>query len=141
MNDVLAEEFKALAEAWEARLEADDGTFYNILVPNVPLPAGKYLAGATPNSPVAPNMPLEHVDVLLRIHHGYPHAAPDMFWVRPHMRLPSGGFPGAAENMETYLGQVWQRFSWHLAQPWRPLAFTLKDNYMPFVLRRLREGS
>lgn len=141
MNDVLREEVTRLQAKWGASVVGEDATYVSILVPRVPLPPQKYVAAPTPGSTKGPGEPVDAVDVLLRVQHAYPHAAPDMFWVRPHLRLPSGGMPGAAEVLESFQGASWQRFSWHLAQPWRPIAHTLAETYMGFVLRRLNEGS
>ncbi len=61
-----------------------------------------------------------HVDVLLQLPQGYPLAGLDMYWVSPDLTLKTGGYPEAANVFENYVGRRWQRFSRHLAQPWKP---------------------
>ena len=61
--------------------------------------------------------------LLLRLPPSYPDGAPDMFWCNPAVRIQSSGaFPVAADQMEPYLGQSWQRFSRHFtgANVWVP---------------------
>ena len=57
----------------------------------------------------------EGTDLLLRLAPGFPDFPPDMYWCDPPVRLASGAFPVAADQMEHYLGRTWQRFSRHLA--------------------------
>lgn len=52
-------------------------------------------------------------DILLQVPQGYPLAAMDMFWVTPGLTLADGRQPLNADQLETYVGQTWQRFSWH----------------------------
>ncbi len=59
------------------------------------------------------------VDLMIRIPPGYPMAALDMFYVRPELKLKSGGYPQAAEAFEEHCGQRWQRFSRHLQDKWQ----------------------
>ncbi len=61
-------------------------------------------------------------DLLLRLPPGFPDAQPDMFWCDPPIRIAaSGAYPQAADQMEPYLGRIWQRFSRHLGPGvWEP---------------------
>jgi hypothetical protein len=55
------------------------------------------------------------VDLLLRLPVGFPDAQPDMYWCDPPVTVAgTGAYPPAADQMETYLGRTWQRFSRHL---------------------------
>lgn len=61
-------------------------------------------------------------DILLQVPQGYPLAVLDMFWVTPGLTLADGRQPQNADQMETYAGRTWQRFSWHYPQGhrWNP---------------------
>lgn len=55
------------------------------------------------------------VDLLLRLPVGFPDTQPDMYWCDPPVRVAaSGSYPPAADQMESYMGRTWQRFSRHL---------------------------
>jgi Prokaryotic E2 family E len=55
------------------------------------------------------------VDLLLRLPVGFPDTQPDMYWCNPPVRVAaSGSYPPAADQMESYMGRTWQRFSRHL---------------------------
>lgn len=138
-NEVLRAELAALAKGHATEVVGFDGQFYGILVKGHPLPPGRFVAEATPGMAVAAGTPLDRVDVLMRLNKMYPHAAPDMFWVRPFIRLANGGAPQASEQREPYFGSVWQRFSWHLRSGWTPIHDTL-DDYVAFIDRRLQQG-
>lgn len=56
--------------------------------------------------------------LLLKLPAGYPNANPDMFWTAPNVSLMSGGIPVAAQAVEVYLNQSWQRWSRH-TNTWR----------------------
>jgi hypothetical protein len=73
-------------------------------------------------------------DVLLRLPPGFPDAQPDMFWCNPPVRLgASGNYPQAADLMEQYLGNTWQRFSRHLNPGvWKPGTDSL-GSYMALI--------
>lgn len=69
----------------------------------------------------------DKVSLLLKIPPGFPDAAPDMFWVTPHLKTASGAVPQGTSH-EAILGEQWQRFSWHLRPgAWRPGISTLRD--------------
>jgi hypothetical protein len=57
--------------------------------------------------------------LLIKLLPGYPNTNPDMFWTTPGVRLTGGSPPAAAEVLEVYDGNQWQRWSRH-AQHWRP---------------------
>ena len=66
------------------------------------------------------------VRLLLKLSPSFPDGAPDMFWVLPALRTPSG--TPRATSTERLLGEDWQRFSWHLAPgAWIPGVSTLRD--------------
>lgn len=138
-NEILAAELAALPPSLKAEVVGFDSTFYGVLLPQFPLPPGRFVAEATPDSPIGAGTPVTHVDVLLRLQKLYPQAAPDMFWVRPYLRLASGGVPQASEQREAYFGKIWQRFSWHLRSGWTPMQDTLED-FVAFVRLRLKQG-
>lgn len=75
------------------------------------------------------------IQLLIKLPPLFPDAAPDMFWVSPHVRLDGGTAPQGT-SVEPVMGSNWQRFSWHL-QPgaWRPGISTLQD-YMRCVRAR-----
>jgi hypothetical protein len=76
-------------------------------------------------------------DLMLRIPNGYPNAGLDMFWVDPSLHLRTGGFPVSADYFEDLAGRRWQRFSRHLATPWRPGVDGI-GSFLALVLAELR---
>jgi len=94
------------AQGFEFETVDEDG-LTNLILKNLALPAGFDRA---------------HVDLLVRLPKGFPDTGPDMFWVDPPIRLSkSGAYPPQADQMETYVGRPWQRFSRHfIGTPWRP---------------------
>lgn len=69
----------------------------------------------------------DRAQVLVKLPPGFPDAAPDMFWVSPHVKTQSGGVPQGTST-EPLLDDQWQRFSWHLGPgAWRPGVSTLRD--------------
>lgn len=76
------------------------------------------------------------VELLVKLPPLFPEAAPDMFWVRPAVKLRNGQLPRSTSN-ENLLGGTWQRFSWHLlGDAWKPGTSTLRD-FMRCVRGRL----
>ena len=67
----------------------------------------------------------------------YPNSKLDMFWVEPGLRLNDGRIPQAGDSIETYLGQQWQRFSWHV-QKWNPAVDNI-ITYLDTIDARLRQ--
>ncbi len=109
-------------EQFQALKQPDGWTF--LLVPHFPLPDG-FLPRTT--------------QLLIKLPPQFPDAAPDMFWVSPHLRVESGNGAPQGTSMEVLLGAEWQRFSWHL-QPgaWRAGTSTLRD-YMRCVRARFEK--
>lgn len=69
----------------------------------------------------------------------FPEAAPDMFWVRPAVRLENGCLPRNTTT-ERLLGDDWQRFSWHLVDgTWKPGVSTFRD-FLRSIRGRLSRG-
>lgn len=67
------------------------------------------------------------VQLLVKLPPLFPEAAPDMFWVSPHVESPNGSAPQGTST-EELLGRPWQRFSWHLSPgAWTPGISTLRD--------------
>jgi hypothetical protein len=85
----------------------EEGGLICVVIKGWPLPPG-YLPG--------------EADLLLRLPVGFPDAQPDMYWCDPPVRVEaSGAYPPAADQMESYLGRTWQRFSRHLpGGAWQP---------------------
>lgn len=76
------------------------------------------------------------VELLVKLPPLFPEAAPDMFWIRPAVKLRNGQLPRSTSN-ENLLGGTWQRFSWHLVgNAWKPGASTFRD-FMRCVRGRL----
>ena len=63
-----------------------------------------------------------YTDILFQVPQGYPLSALDMFWVTPGLALADGRQPQNADQIESYAGQAWQRFSWHYppGHRWNP---------------------
>jgi hypothetical protein len=80
----------------------------------------------------------DRVELLLKLPPTFPDAAPDMFWVHPAVKTPSGALPRATSG-EQILGMEWQRFSWHLVPgAWKPGISTLRDYLRCIAARFLR---
>jgi len=74
----------------------------------------------------APYAP-QSVDVLIKLPPTFPDAAPDMFWVEPHVRVNNRATP-TGTTTEVMLNRNWQRFSWHLQSgSWIPGRSELRD--------------
>lgn len=83
----------------------EEGSMLNVELLEFPLPAGLSADRAT---------------VLIRLSSNYPDAAPDMWWVIPHLTTAQGAGIAATEVIETFDGRQWQRWSRHLdAGAWR----------------------
>lgn len=83
----------------------EEGSMLNVELLDFPLPTG--LSTNTAN-------------VLIRLSSNYPDAAPDMWWVIPHLTTAHGAVIAATELIETIDGRPWQRWSRHLdAGAWR----------------------
>ncbi|MEJ1962953.1 MAG: E2/UBC family protein [Gammaproteobacteria bacterium] len=88
--------------------------------------------------PLPPGLDPVAVELLVKLPPAFPDAAPDMFWLSPHIRTPLGVEPQGT-SVETVLGASWQRFSWHLKPgAWRPGVSTLRD-FLRCVRTRLEK--
>jgi len=76
-------------------------------------------------------------DIMVRIPAQYPMAALDMFYADPPLRFPGGAYPKCAEVFEPHGGRQWQRFSRHLANPWRTGIDGL-PNFIPIIAAELQ---
>lgn len=82
------------------------------------------------NYPIPPGYSQATTDLLVRVPLSYPDAGPDMFWTDPDLRLMDGRSPQYGDLIETHLGKLWRRFSWHSI--WRP-NFDNLDCYLYFI--------
>jgi hypothetical protein len=119
----LAKELESLRESRTVEL-IEDVDFINLILPGT-------ATGQRFNAPAT--------TVLIRVPRAYPDAGPDMFWTDPALTLGSGAAPQSADQVETHVGRLWRRFSWHQGVPWNPSLHTLLS-YLEFVARRLRAG-
>ncbi|MGA2466848.1 MAG: E2/UBC family protein [Thermodesulfobacteriota bacterium] len=88
--------------------------------------------------PLPPGWNKKETKLLLITDISYPNSRMDMFWVDPDLRLMNGDrIPQAGGLVETYLGQRWQRFSWHV-QRWNPAIDSI-ITYLGTVDARLRQ--
>jgi hypothetical protein len=81
--------------------------------------------------PLPPVYNKTRTTLLLRIPMSYPNGNPDMFWTEPDLLCANGEIPTKADQIETYLGKQWRRFSWH-PQGWNPGIGNLRM-YLEFV--------
>lgn len=79
--------------------EFEDGGMLNIELVDFAIPEGLNVSRA---------------NVLFRLSPNYPDTPPDMWWVIPHLTSTVRGPIEATENIETYDGRSWQRWSRHL---------------------------
>jgi len=80
----------------------------------------------------------DRVQLLVKLPPSFPDAAPDMFWVHPEAKTPSGVVPRSTSS-ERLLDKDWQRYSWHLAAgAWKPGVSTLRDYLHCICARFLR---
>ena len=77
------------------------------------------------------------IDLLIMAQGVYPNAKLDMFWVFPKLLLPDGRMPEGGTSDESYLGRIWQRFSWH-PSTWNPARDNLLS-YLELVNHRLHQ--
>ena len=77
------------------------------------------------------------VDLLVRLHAGYPDVAPDMWWFSPPVHAADGTALPQTNVYEHYLGCQWQRWSRHLTPgQWRSGVDGL-ENYFALVRNEL----
>jgi hypothetical protein len=123
----LAEEITALLErgfGCEA-IEEDQRIF--IFFKDFPLPNGLYN--------------IEKTDLLIFTANLYPNCGFDMFWVDDKLTLKNGTIPKNGEQLQTFLGRRWRRFSYHpySVKPWNPSQDNL-SSFVEYVQQRLRRG-
>jgi len=75
---------------------------------------------------------------LVKANQAYPLSKMDMFWVNPGLRLKNGNMPQNGDHHEDYLGQQWQRFSWH-PEKWTPGRDTL-ITFLEFIDHRFYQN-
>jgi len=80
--------------------------------------------------------------LLVQVPQGYPLAAMDMFWVTPGLRLSDGRVPQSGDQVETFAGREWQRFSWHYGPGygWNPAVDRLVT-HVRFARTRLAQAA
>ena len=81
--------------------------------------------------PVPPTYSKNQTELLIRLPVSYPNGHPDMFWTDVDLATKDGRKPKSADQIETYLGRQWRRFSWH-PQKWNPGVDNL-STYLEFV--------
>ena len=111
----------ALAEFGLSAETTVDGGFVTVRIDDFPVPL-----------PLVP----QSVSLLLRLPMGFPDATPDMFWVDPPVRGPTGGQVAGTELIEVHAGRNWQRWSRHIQGHWRPGVDNLAT-YLAYVRRCL----
>lgn len=116
LTDILLKEVAGLRDAGHKVDIVEEDQIINIILDDYPLPA-TYNKKAT--------------KLLLRIPVSYPNGNPDMFWTDPDLLCANGQIPTKAEELQTYVGQQWRRFSWH-PQGWNPGIGNLRM-YLEFV--------
>lgn len=117
----LVDEVKALCEGGLiATLSESDG-MANIEIVDYPVKSRYYNKSSTV--------------LLLRIPLSYPNGKPDMFWVDENFLLKDLRVPKSAEQVESWLGKHWRRFSWHPSN-WNPGVDNL-STYLEFIDNRL----
>lgn len=80
----------------------------------VPAGSGRELLIVVRNFPLPEKYRPRAADMLVRQLPGYPEAGMDMFWTRPDVVIASTGQkPDRADQVETYGGLPWQRWSRH----------------------------
>ncbi len=87
--------------------------------------------------PLPPGCNKRETRLLLITDISYPNSKLDMFWVDPDLKLNGDRIPQAGDAIETYLGQQWRRFSWHV-QKWNPAIDSI-ITYLGTVDARLRQ--
>ena len=100
-------------------------------------PSGNRIFIIIQKYPLPPGWNKNETRLLLISDVSYPNSKLDMFWVDVDLKLGGGRVPQAGGAVETYIGQQWQRFSWHV-QKWNPV----RDNvvtYLDTIDARLRQ--
>lgn len=134
-NDLLRDDLQALDAITPVTVLGLENQHWGVTL-DIEAPAGFVLEAADSPTEAAQG----RLQILLRLNEQFPHTRPDMFWVRPFLKLPGGRWPGAAEHFEVIHGKKWQRFSWHLKE-WSPGRHHLATTFWPFVIERLKQVS
>jgi hypothetical protein len=108
--------------AWEATTE---GGMVCVTIKEFPLVAG--LAPAAN-------------EILIRIPSGFPDVGPDMFWFAEPVTRGDGAVIPATDLLENYLGRLWQRWSRHIGNQWRPGTDDLRS-YVTYIRTCLRTAA
>lgn len=123
MSDRLRQEVESLREKFPGLSHC--GNFAWLLIPNFPLPIGRFNQ--------------ERTSLLIKIPAGYPSTGPDNFFVDRTVKLAGGSAPqGFNPNNHSTSGPAplpgdWAWFSWH-PQSWRPTAtINTGDNLFTFI--------
>lgn len=133
-NDLLREDLQALDATHPVTVLGLEANHYGVTL-SIDNPAGFTVVAADQPDEV----PSTKLTMLWRLNEQFPHSRPDMFWLRPFLKLPSGNWPAAGDHFEVIHGKRWQRFSWHLKDPWVPGRHHLEDHYLPFARTRLQQ--
>ena len=95
-----------------------DGGMICVVLPSFAIPMGYSVSEA---------------DLLLRLNPSYPDVPPDMWWFDPSVTLADGTQVVATNNIESYLGRRWQRWSRHFkAGQWRAGVDSL-ESYLALI--------
>ena len=129
-NEPLWQELLELAKEYDVKVLGRERDHYGILLEGYTLPNEKFQIAPIYEA----EAPAGKTNMLLRIHANHPHVMPDMFWLRPFVMLPAGGWPNEAHIFQKHFGKDWQRFSWHFRnKTWRPFQQTLANTFLPFI--------
>ena len=80
-------------------------------------------------------------NILLRLAATYPDSPPDMWWAIPHLATVHGGTITNTEQVESYDGRSWQRWSRHLDPgSWRPGVDSLQS-YVQLLRTELKAAA
>lgn len=71
--------------------------------------------------PLPPGYDHETADLLLHLPGGWPDGVPDMFFLFPHAQIKAtGAWPQAAASFPVIGDRMWQQWSRHFQNVWRP---------------------
>ena len=115
----ILQEIEALSADYSIEV-CEDGGVINLVFDTYSIPGG---------------FSMSETSLLLRLPASYPNGKPDMFWTEPELTLADGRVPRQADQIQSFLGKSWRRFSWHLSQ-WNPGRDNLYT-YLEFVNMRL----
>lgn len=101
----------------------EDGTRFYVVFKGFRLPSNRYVPQLT--------------DLMVIADYQYPASKLDMYWTDPPVLLASGALPQAAEQVESYAGRRWQRWSWHYPV-WDPSRHNLRTHVEVFHDRLAR---